>query len=213
LRRRAPAAIERSGFDGRSGGLRWEHNLRYPALVGSLEGDQSALVKLDHRAVGSADQKKCSEPGEVRKVADEHDVVVLPGQTSDPDRRVVVGRQRIGLLNIDIEQTTPALRRLASPRPAGMQHAGRPDAELIDGPSSHSFNVVDTACCQRPFRVVVLGLGLPMLNEIQLHPDHGTGRDAAPPALNAHPSTAGAAVTALAENLVVVSGPRAVHPR
>jgi hypothetical protein len=124
-----------------------------------------------------------------------------------------LGRQRIGLLNVDIEQTTPALRRLASPRLAGIQHAGRPDAELANGPSSHSFNVVDTACCKRPFRVVVLCLGLPMRNEIQLHPDHGTGRDAPTPPLNAHPEHGWAAVTALTEPVVVVSGPRAVRPR
>ena len=103
-------------------------------------------------------------------MADEHDVVLLCDQTSDPDRRVVVGRQRIGLLNIHIEQPTPGLRRLTSPRPARMQYAGRPDAELANGSSSHSLNVVDTACGKRPFRVVVLCLGLPMLNEIQLHP-------------------------------------------
>jgi hypothetical protein len=40
----------------------------------------------------------------------------------------------------------------------------------------HTSNVVDALVGERPFRVLGLGLGLPMLNEIELHPRQGRAR-------------------------------------
>ncbi len=109
-------------------------------------------------------------------MADEHEVVVLLGKASDPDHWVVVGCERFGLLAIDVDQSTPDLGGLASTRFAGVQHPVGANAEVLDCPTRHSGNVVGTICGERPFRVLVLCLGLPMLNEKQLHLFHGTRR-------------------------------------
>jgi len=53
-----------------------------------------------------------------------------------------------------------------------VNHPSRSHTELLDCVSCHTGNVVDTLVGEWPFRVLVLGLGLPMLNEIELHCHH-----------------------------------------
>ena len=80
------------------------------------------------------------------------------------------------MLASDVEQSTPDLGGLASPRLAGVQHPVGAHTEVLDCPTSHSGNVAGTMCGERPCRVLVLRRGLPMLNEEQLHLYHGTRR-------------------------------------
>src|SRR3954471_16825636 len=112
------------------------------------------------------------------KVTDEHEVVVLVGDASDPGRRVVVRRERVGLLGINVEQSAPDLGCLASPRLARMEYPAWLHTEPFDCPTSDASDGVSTVCCERPFRVFILGLGLSVLDEIELHFDEGTGRHA-----------------------------------
>ena len=126
--------------------------------------------------VGIARQKQSGEPGEVGKMCDEHQIVRLGLEAFDPDRRIVVGSQGIGLLDVGVKQSTPDLGRLTGPRLARMNHPSRPRTELHDGVMGHPNNVVDALVGERPVRVLGLGLGLPMLNEVELHPHQGRAR-------------------------------------
>ncbi len=103
---------------------------------------------------------------------DDHEVRRLRLEAFDPGRRVIVGSQSIGLVDVGVHQSAPDLRRLASPSLAGVNNPTRSHAEHLDCVGCHTLNVVDTLVGQRPFGVAVLGRGLPMLNEIELH-----GRD------------------------------------
>jgi hypothetical protein len=106
-------------------------------------------------------------------MADEHEVVHLRIEAFDPRRGVVVRSQGVALLNIGAQQSTPRLSRLTGPGLAGVDDASRPHAELVDRPTSHTRNVLGALVCERPLRVFVLGLGLPMLNEKELHGHNG----------------------------------------
>src|SRR4029453_16050359 len=103
------------------------------------------------------------------KMAGEHDVVGRHGEAWFPDRRVIVGSQRIGLLHINVDESTPNFGRLPSPRLARMNHPIGAHPELLDRLTSHPGNVVKTVSGERPLRVLVLWLGPPMLHEVELH--------------------------------------------
>ena len=107
---------------------------------------------------------------------DEHEIVRLGPKAFEPDRRVIVGSKRIDLFDVDVEQSTPSLGRLAGPRLARMQHPGRPHSEPRDRVMRHTGYILDTLVGERPFRVLVLGLGLPVLNQVELHTDEGRAR-------------------------------------
>ena len=136
----------------------------------------AALSEPDDRPVGIADQEESGEPSEMGTMPDEHEIVRLGPKAFEPDRRVVVGSKCIGWFDVDVEQSTPGLGRLAGPRLARMQHPGRPHSELRDRVMRHSGYVLDTLVGERPFRVLVLGLGLPVLNQVELHPDQARAR-------------------------------------
>ena len=110
------------------------------------------------------------------KMSDEHEIVRLGPKAFEPDRRVIVGSKRIDLFDVGVEYLAPGLGRLAGPRLARMKHSGRPYSELHNPVMSHAGNIFDTLVGERPFRVLVLGLGLSVLNQVELHPDQRRAR-------------------------------------
>ena len=76
-----------------------EHDRDPPPCVGSFEPDQPARSEADHGVVGVAREERLGEPIQVRKVADEHEVVHCGTEAFDPCRGVVVRSEGIALLN------------------------------------------------------------------------------------------------------------------
>lgn len=110
------------------------------------------------------------------KMPDEHEIVRLRPKAFEPDRRVVVRSKRIGWFDVDVEHVSPGLGRLTGSRLARMKHSGRPHSELRDRAIRHPGYIFDTLIGERPFRVLVLGLGPPVLNQVELHADQGRAR-------------------------------------
>ena len=102
-------------------------------------------------------------------MADKHEVVHLGVEPFDPDRRVVLRSERLGLLNLGTQHFAPCVGRLTRPGLARVDDKRSPDAESFDGVTSHTGDLLRALVCEWSLRVFVLGLGLPVLNEIQLH--------------------------------------------
>ena len=109
-------------------------------------------------------------------MTDEHEVVHLRAEAIEPGRGVIIWSESVVLLDIGAQQSTPGLGRLTGPGLARVDDARHPDAELLDRVTSHARNVFGTLVGQPPLRVFVVGLGLPMLNEIEVHCRHGRTR-------------------------------------
>jgi hypothetical protein len=147
----------------------WEHQREHPPAFGSFEHDQPARPEPDHGAVRVAGQERTGKPVEVRKMTDEHEVVHLRVEALDPGRRVVVRSEVVALLDVGAQQLTPHLGGLTGPGLARVDNPGRPHPELVERPTSHPRNALGALVGERPFRVFILGRGLPVLNEEQLH--------------------------------------------
>jgi PPOX class probable F420-dependent enzyme len=103
-------------------------------------------------------------------MADEHEVVGhLDIEAFDPDRRVVVWSERVALLDGNAQHFSPGLSGLTGAGLAGVNDATRSHAELVDRQASHVRNVIGALVGERPFRILVLGLRLSMLNEKEPH--------------------------------------------
>ena len=111
---------------------------------------------------------------------DEHEIVGFRVQAFSPGRRIIVGSEAVGLLGIDADQSSPDLGRLAGPGLARVDHPSWPHAELLDRMTCHPGNVVDALVDERSLLVLALGLGLPMLNQVELHGHHGRARTTRP---------------------------------
>lgn len=103
------------------------------------------------------------------QVPDEYHLVHLGVEALDPGSRVIVGSKTLGWLDGGIQQSAPYLGRLAGPCFPRVNHLCRSHIELLAGTACHTGDVSDALVGERPLRVLVLGLGLSMLNEIQLH--------------------------------------------
>ena len=102
-------------------------------------------------------------------MTDEHQVVNLRVEALDPCRRVVVWSEVVALLNFGAQQFTPHLGRLTGPGLARVENPRRTYPELVDRATSHTRDTLGALVGERPFRVFILGLGLPVLNEKELH--------------------------------------------
>ena len=122
--------------------------------------------------LGTAGQEQGREPSEKGEVPDEHDVVRLRVEAFEPGCRLIIGSESIRFLDVGLQQSTPDLGGLACSRLAGVNHPSRAHTELLDGVSCHPGNVVDTLVGEWAFRVLVLGLRLPVLNERERHCRH-----------------------------------------
>ena len=102
-------------------------------------------------------------------MTDEHEVVYWRIEAVDPCRGVVVWSEVVALLNFGAQQCTPHIGRLTGPGLARVDNPGGRHPELVDRPTSHTRNALSALVGERPLRVFILGLGLPMLNEEELH--------------------------------------------
>jgi hypothetical protein len=146
-----------------------EYHRHHPAGVGSLQPDQPALAEPDQGPVGRADQQQSGEASEMGKMPDEHEIVRLRPKAFEPDRRVIVGSKPIGVFDVGVEHLAPSLGRLTGPRLARMKYPRRPHSELRNRVMRHAGNIPGTLVGERPIRVLVLGLGPPVLSQIELH--------------------------------------------
>ena len=147
----------------------WKHHPKHPPTVGAFEHDQTAWPEPDHGPIRVAGQERSGKPVEVRKMTDEHEVVHLRVEAFDPCRGVVVWSEVVALLNFGAQQYTPHIGRLTGPGLARVDNPGGRYPELVDRPTSHTRNAVSALVGERSLRVFILGLGLPMLNEEELH--------------------------------------------
>ncbi len=110
------------------------------------------------------------------KVANEHEVVRRRIQALDPDRGVIVGREGVSLLDIGLEHSAPDHGRLVRPRLARVDDARHPHSQLLDRVTCDPRDILDAPIGKRSLRVLVLGLGLPVLNQVEPHRYHRRAR-------------------------------------
>src|SRR4051812_692520 len=140
-----------------------------PAVVTPVEHHERSGREAEERPVGVAGDEKPNETLDMGEMPDKHYVFAFGLESGRPSRRVVVGRQAVGLRGRDAEQLSPDLGRLPGPGLVGMEDASRLNGELLHRARGDAAHAVNPGVGQPALGVDLRALRFAVTNEIGAH--------------------------------------------